>query len=126
QKLLSMTAPLRARIGWEEEPNNRPIAEASPVRKRILFVEQNLDGTIGGSHHSLLLLVKHLDRTRFEPVVAFYQQHSLIDEYERCARVVMLPAYVPIRLSIAHGRHPVNALVRPLQKLLNLIGAMRF
>ena len=124
QKLLSLTAPLRARIGWQDEPDSRAMVEAAP-RKRILFVEQNLDGTIGGSHHSLLLLVKHLDRTRFEPVVAFYQQHSLLDEYERCARVVMLPAHEPIRLSVADGDHPVNALVLPVQKLLNLLGAMR-
>jgi O-antigen/teichoic acid export membrane protein/glycosyltransferase involved in cell wall biosynthesis len=126
QKLLSMTASLRVRIRSQEEADSRAMAEAAPSRKRILFVEQNLDGTIGGSHHSLLLLVKHLDRTRFEPVVAFYQHHSLLDEYERCARVVMLPAYVPIRLSIAGGTHPVNALVLPVRKLLNLIGAMQF
>ena len=46
------------------------------TRKRILFVEQNDDGTVGGSHHSLLLLIRHLDRAEFEPIVAFYERRA--------------------------------------------------
>lgn len=126
QKLRALLASARTRIGWAGAPQRPALAEAGPVRKRILFVEQNRDGTIGGSHHSLLLLVKHLDRTRFEPVVAFYQRHSLIEEYERYARVIMLPAYLPMKLSIARGDHLLNALALPVQKLLNLIGTVQF
>ncbi len=58
--------------------------------------------------------------------MAFYQHHSLVEEYERCARVVMLPAYLPMKLSIARGNHPLNVLALPVQKLLNLIGALQF
>jgi glycosyltransferase involved in cell wall biosynthesis len=38
----------------------------------------------------------------------------------------MLPAYVPMKLSIAHGDHPMDLLVLPIQKLLNLIGSVQF
>ena len=126
QQVQSLTTSLATRLGWVGDSSGRVVAEAASGRKRILFVEQNRDGTIGGSHHSLLLLVKHLDRTRFDPVVAFYEHHSLVGEYERCARVVMLPAYVPIKLSIARGSLRLNWLTLPVQKMLNLIGAVQF
>jgi glycosyltransferase involved in cell wall biosynthesis len=92
-------------------------------RKRILFVEQNQDGTIGGSHHSLLLLVRYLDRTLFEPTVAFYQRNALIPEFERYAKVVVLPAPAPIR--IARGAHarlrdPIGLAALATQKLINV------
>jgi O-antigen/teichoic acid export membrane protein/glycosyltransferase involved in cell wall biosynthesis len=125
-KLRSLTGSLRTRLGWTGESASEAVAEAAPARKRILFVEQNSDGTIGGSHHSLLLLVKHLDRSRFEPVVAFYQHHALVEEYQRYARIVMLPAHFPIKLSLARGDHPLNLLALPVQKMLNFIGALRF
>ena len=48
---------------------------------RVLYCENNIDGTIGGSHYSLLYLVKGLDRTRYQPVVVFYIDHSLVPEY---------------------------------------------
>jgi glycosyltransferase involved in cell wall biosynthesis len=124
QKLWALTASVRARLGWGPDSDARTLSESMPERKRILFVEQNRDGTIGGSHHSLLLLVKHVDRTRFEPVVAFYQDNALTEEYERYARVVILPAYVPVNLSIAPG-HPLNVFALPVQKLLNLIGSVQ-
>jgi glycosyltransferase involved in cell wall biosynthesis len=73
-------------------------------RKRILLIEQNTDGTIGGSHHSLLLLVKHLDRRAYEPYVAFYERHALLDEYRKYAPVVLLPHRTP--LLYGHGRKP--------------------
>lgn len=44
---------------------------------RILYVEGNVDGTVGGSFFSLLFLVSGLDRTRFEPVVVFAADNSL-------------------------------------------------
>jgi len=42
---------------------------------RILHVEGNEDGTVGGSHRGLVDLVTGVDRTRFEPVVLFYQDN---------------------------------------------------
>ena len=58
--------------------------------KHILFIEANTDGTIGGSHHSLLLLVKYLDKSKFKPFVLFYQINILIPEFKRHCPVIIL------------------------------------
>lgn len=50
-------------------------------RKRILYVEGNVDGTIGGSYFSLLFLVQALDRERYEPVVVFARGNELIPRF---------------------------------------------
>ncbi len=46
---------------------------------RILHVESNEDGTVGGSHRGLVDLVTSLDRTRFVPVVLFLQNNRHVD-----------------------------------------------
>lgn len=43
---------------------------------RILYLEANEDGSVGGSHQQLYDLVKYLDREEFEPVVLFYQDNA--------------------------------------------------
>lgn len=50
-------------------------------RARILFCENNDDGTVGGSYYSLLYLVKGLDQARFAPTVVFYTEHSLLPAF---------------------------------------------
>ncbi len=45
------------------------------MTRRILYLEANEDGTVGGSHRALVDLVRGLDRTRYEPVVLFYQDN---------------------------------------------------
>lgn len=57
---------------------------------RILFVEGNKDGTVGGSQHVLLEVLKHLDRARFDPIVVFYQNHAMIPEFRMLAHVHIL------------------------------------
>lgn len=52
----------------------RDAAAASRVR-RVLLAELNFDGTTGGSHQVLYDTAMHLDRSRFEPVVLFYQEN---------------------------------------------------
>jgi glycosyltransferase involved in cell wall biosynthesis len=49
---------------------------AAPRPQRILYIEANEDGTVGGSHRVLFDLVCNLDRTRYEPVVLFYQDNA--------------------------------------------------
>lgn len=49
--------------------------------RRILFLEHNVDGTIGGSHFCLLEICRALDRDRFTPVVWFFQNNPLVDEF---------------------------------------------
>jgi glycosyltransferase involved in cell wall biosynthesis len=46
-----------------------------------MYVEGNVDGTIGGSYFSLLFLVSALDRKRFEPVVVFAADNSLVPRF---------------------------------------------
>lgn len=49
--------------------------------KRILFLEGNVDGTIGGSFFSLFFLASGLDRERFEPIVYFCTENSLLPRF---------------------------------------------
>jgi glycosyltransferase involved in cell wall biosynthesis len=56
-----------------------------PRRRRILFVEENQDGTVGGSYYSLLTLVRSLDRTKYDPLVVFYETTSIIDKFAAVA-----------------------------------------
>lgn len=48
-----------------------PRCDMSNTPKRILYVEGNVDGTVGGSYYSLFFLAAGLDRSRFKPIVAF-------------------------------------------------------
>jgi glycosyltransferase involved in cell wall biosynthesis len=51
----------------------------SPVK--VLYCENNVDGTVGGSYYSLLYLVKNLDRRRYHPIVIFYTEHALVPAF---------------------------------------------
>lgn len=63
----------------------------------ILFVERNTDGTVGGSHHSLLYLVQGLDRSKFGVTVVFYQENRMIGQFERAGcKVIVLARRRPI------------------------------
>lgn len=57
--------------------------------KNILFIEGNLDGTIGGSHYCLLEIVKRINRGKFRPLVIFYQENSLIPEFKKVCQVII-------------------------------------
>lgn len=47
---------------------------------RVLCIEVNEDGTVGGSHQALFDLAKGMDRSRFEPVVLFYQDNVFVEK----------------------------------------------
>ena len=49
--------------------------------KNILYVEQNQDGTIGGSHHSLFYMVKALDKSKYNAIVGFYERLPVFDRF---------------------------------------------
>ena len=59
------------------------------TRKRILYIDSNKDGTIGGSYYSLLYLLQGLDREKYELVVMFCETNVLIPEYEKIAEVII-------------------------------------
>ena len=73
--------------------------------RRVLYVEGNEDGTIGGSYLSLLFLVSGLDRTRFDPLVVFTRENSLIPRFnERNVRTLVRPPARPVRWRGPAGR----------------------
>lgn len=47
--------------------------------KRVLLVEINEDGTVGGSHQALYDLATHADRSKFEPLVLFYEENRFAE-----------------------------------------------
>ncbi|HJP59905.1 MAG TPA: glycosyltransferase family 4 protein [Gemmatimonadaceae bacterium] len=57
----------------------RPRSLISTARvPRVLFVEPNDDGTVGGSHQVLLDFARNIDRRRYEPVAVFYQDNVFV------------------------------------------------
>lgn len=59
-------------------------------KKRILYVESNVDGTVGGSYFSLLFLIEGLNKNNYEPIVAFYHNNYLIPRYEKAGCKIFL------------------------------------
>lgn len=75
---------------------------STSAAKRILYVEGNVDRTIGGSYFSLFYLVAGLDRERFEPIVVFATDNSLISSFN--ARGVQTIVRAPAQPTILwHG-----------------------
>jgi glycosyltransferase involved in cell wall biosynthesis len=56
--------------------------EEGMSKKRILYVEQNKDGTIGGSHYCLLYLIQGLDRSLYEPIIVFYENNPIVGKFK--------------------------------------------
>lgn len=73
---------------------------------KIIYIEGNIDGTVGGSHFSLLFLIEGLDKQTYDPIVAFYQDNYLIQQYKNAG----------CRVMIIKKRKPLNV----IQTLLNL------
>jgi glycosyltransferase involved in cell wall biosynthesis len=116
------------RVGVSTLPLSRTGAEDATARPtRVLYVEQNIDGTTGGSYRSLLYLVKGLDKQAYAPTVAFYRNHELIDEYRAAGCRTMLLFYPqPIDLvSSTQALGAVGRLLAPaarvLQRALNFL-----
>jgi glycosyltransferase involved in cell wall biosynthesis len=71
-------------------------------RKRILYIESNMDGTIGGSYYSLLYLMEGLNKKLYEPYVLFCQNNILVQRFKEVADEVMVYDYEPF------GSNPFN------------------
>lgn len=72
--------------------------DAKKAKWRMLYVEGNEDGTIGGSYFSLLFLVSGLDRERFEPLVVFATENSLQPRFHAAqVRTLIVPPAPPAR-----------------------------
>ena len=51
----------------------------SPAPRRVLLVEQNRDGTAGGSYQGLYDIARSLDRSRYTPHVLFHGSNRFVD-----------------------------------------------
>jgi glycosyltransferase involved in cell wall biosynthesis len=49
---------------------------------RILYIEENRDGTTGGSHACLLDIIRALDKTKVFPLVMFYEENRLLNDFK--------------------------------------------
>ena len=60
------------------------------MKRRILYLEHSTDGTVGGSHLCLLEICRHIDRSKFQPVVCFFEENSLIPAFEEVGAEVFV------------------------------------
>jgi glycosyltransferase involved in cell wall biosynthesis len=95
--------------------------------QRIVYVEGNTDGTVGGSYFSLLFLVQGLDRRRYEPVVVFQREHTLWARFERTAttRLVPKPGSFGFATRLRRAGWP-SLLVLPLAVIQSALNAVLF
>jgi glycosyltransferase involved in cell wall biosynthesis len=85
--------------------------------KRMLFIEGNRDGTVGGSYFVLLDLVRGLDRSRYYPIVGFHRENYLMDSFRAAgAEVVLFENLKPV----VFGSEFLNQALLPIKKLGNL------
>lgn len=89
--------------------------------KKILFLEHNVDGTVGGSHICLLGICRYLDRAKWLPVACFYQENSLLPAFrELGVPVRVLDPFKP--WVIRPGKHRAWAgVLRALQSAVNFL-----
>lgn len=81
---------------------------------RVLMVETNADGTVGGSYQALFDLAVRVDPARFEPIVLFYQDNVFASRLRaRGIQVVLFD-------EVTRKEHEVNRSGRRLAKLVGL------
>ena len=85
--------------------------------KRILFIEGNRDGTVGGSYFLLLDLIRGLDRSRYTPIVGFHRENYLMDTFRAAGAEVVLFQNLP---PVEFGSALLNSALLPIKKLGNL------
>jgi glycosyltransferase involved in cell wall biosynthesis len=91
------------------------MAKVKNAKQRILYVEGNVDGTIGGSFFSLLFLASGVDRNRFEPIVVFAAPNGLLPRFHSAG---IRTEIVPLARSIKLPGGPAG---RFLAKSLNFL-----
>lgn len=98
-----------------------PRPTAAPAR--VLYVEGNYDGTVGGSYYSLLFLLENLDRARFDSVLVLRRDTPLMPRFQAAAgRVTIIPRRDPFLVAPAWRRVPVvGVLLGALQGAVNVL-----
>jgi len=94
---------------------NQPVSQI--MSQRVLFLEGNIDGTVGGSYYVMFDLVMGLDRNRYHPVVGFHQDNFLAGELrDRGVEVIIFPTQPNFSFKSA----TLNRVLAPVKKLINL------
>ena len=110
----------------ESTPSSGSTASAATGARpqRILYIEANEDGTVGGSHRALFDLICSLDRTQYEPVVLFYQNNPYVDSLR--ARGVNVLVYEDVRARERDIRRNGSRLVKLRENLATIVRRFRF
>jgi len=94
----------------------------------VLYVEENQDGTTGGSHYCLLDLVEVLSRDKFNPIVMFYENNRAVPDFQRSGvRVIIFPKPRAISIIKILENGPLRFitkypfLLRPIQVIINIL-----
>jgi glycosyltransferase involved in cell wall biosynthesis len=87
----------------------------APQPRRVLLVEQNRDGTAGGSYQSLYDIARSLDRSRYTPEVLFYATNRFVDR--------LTDLGVPVH--IWQGRVRSNRLANALGGVFDRVALLR-
>ena len=90
--------------------------------KKVLFVEQTVDGTIGGSHYCLLYLLQYLDRSLYKPLVIFYEKNALIENFQRQCPVIIFKLFKFTTYRIKTVRKGINLFIN----LINIFRCYSF
>ena len=97
--------------------------------KNILYIEANIDGTVGGSHHCLLETVKYINREKYVPFVLFYQNNALVPDIKEICEVFIITQYqglviekkYPLLHEFVKKYKYISKIVLYLQKSINFI-----
>ncbi|HEX5387022.1 MAG TPA: glycosyltransferase family 4 protein [Gemmatimonadales bacterium] len=82
---------------------------------RILLIEGNRDGTVGGSFQCLYDIARHLDRPRFEPVAVFWEPNRFSERLRAEGVEVHLWREVEESAVASSGRTPIGRARRAAQ-----------
>ena len=96
--------------------NSGAARDSTQSRVNILFVESNVDGTIGGSYLSLFFLASGLDPRQYRAIVVFGSAHGLIKRYQNAG----------IDTRVQKARLPFASrykLLRPITRAANFFAA---
>jgi glycosyltransferase involved in cell wall biosynthesis len=84
--------------------------------RRVLLVEQNWDGTAGGSFQSLYDIARCLDRTRYTPVVLFQQPNRFVEP--------LAAIDVPVHIWTRPAAPPAGKRRLPGQRYMNALAGI--
>jgi len=91
----------------------------------VLYVDENQDGTTGGSHYCLLDLVRELDKEKYNSIVMFYEKNHALREFKETGiEVIIYPKPLGVNFIKEFKKRYENnpsLFVKLIQKLYNII-----